>query len=92
MSRKVWREILEQEIARWSSQSYEQLLAGLPELRVYEVRRGAEVFQVEAEILIATADYVQVSIAVDDGVLPGALVPASGSFVVRRGPGQQGAR
>ena len=59
---------------------------------MYEVRRGAEVFQVEAEILIATADYVQVSIAVDDGVLPGALAPAGGSFVVRRGPGQQGAR
>ena len=93
MSRQAWREILGEEIERWSSKPYEQVLTELGDLDVYEVRRGDTVFQVEIEILTTTADYVQVSIAVDDGVLPQAIFPASRSFVVRRhGPVQDTAR
>jgi hypothetical protein len=84
VSRQAWREILDEEIERWSSKTYDQILLELQEMQVYEIQRGHTVFTVEVEILTKTGDYVQVSAAVDDGVLPQAIFPASRSFLVRR--------
>jgi hypothetical protein len=84
MSGHDWSEILSEETVCWSSKSYDQLMRELREPRAYEVRRGEATFQVEVEILDKSDRFVQVSVAVDDGVLPRAMFPVSRNFRVRR--------
>lgn len=82
MSRRdEWRKVLDREVERWSAMSAERLIAELREMRNYEIQYDSKKYQVEVEILENTAEYVHVSVAVDDGSLPSSLRPESRSFI-----------
>lgn len=76
-----WRQVLNQEVARWSSKSCAELRAQLKQGTEYEVEFDSITHQVEVEILEDTDGYVHVCIAVDDGTLPASISPASESFI-----------
>jgi len=82
--RERWQAVLDAEIERWSARSYEELLAKLSEVQVYEVEFDSKHYQVEVELLENRPDYLHVSISVDDGALPASIRPAMGSFIRRR--------
>ncbi len=86
--RQQWRRVLDAETSRWSGKSCEELLAALRQPQTYEVEYESKAFQVEVQLLENTERYVHVGLAVDDGVLPAAIVPAATSFICRN-PGQQ---
>ena len=79
--RERWRKVLEEELARWSNKSCDELRALLKEGSEYEIEFESITHQVEVEILEDTATYVHVSVAVDDGSLPASIFPASDSFL-----------
>jgi hypothetical protein len=87
MSRlQQWRRVLDAEITRWSARSCEQLIELLRQPLAYEVEYDCKTFQVEVELLENTEAYVHVSLAVDDGVLPASIIPASRSFTCHKPP------
>jgi hypothetical protein len=79
--RRQWRRALAAELAKRSAKSPEELIEALPQPLNYDVEFEGNTFQVEVQILENTERYVHVAIAVDDGVLPSAIVPASDSFI-----------
>jgi hypothetical protein len=79
--REQWRPILDAELKRWSAKSIEQLLAELGDVQAYEIEFENKNYQVEVEILENTEKYVHVGVAVDDGTLPAAMSPLTGSFI-----------
>ena len=81
--RERWHNVLQTEVARWSSKSCDQLRAELKDSKQYEVEFESVIHQVEVELLENTAAYVHVSVAVDDGTLPASICPASTSFIRR---------
>lgn len=85
--RQQWRRVLDLEASRWSGKSCAELIAALGELQAYEVEFESKTFQVEVEMLEDTERYVHVMLAVDDGVLPAAMMPATTSFICPK-PGQ----
>jgi hypothetical protein len=79
--REEWRKVLDSEVRRWSSKTYEQLRLELIDLETYEVELDSKAYQVEVEILEDTADYLHVMVAVDDGILPGSILPLTDTFI-----------
>lgn len=79
--RDRWCRVLDKEVARWSSKSCNELRGELKNRAEYEVEFESVIHQVEVELLENTPTYVHVSVAVDDGTLPGSIFPASNSFI-----------
>jgi hypothetical protein len=84
--RHQWRRVLDVEMARWSAESAGKLIEALRQPQNYEVRFAGRIFQVEVQMLENTERYVHVALAVDDGALPAAIVPASDSFICAKPP------
>jgi hypothetical protein len=86
MSRRdEWNRVLAIELERWKAKPWSQLLADVGDGNVaYEVVIDPKTYQVEVDLLEDTQTYLHVSVAVDDGTLPGAIVPASRSFIVKK--------
>ena len=83
MDREQLREALDREIDEWARASFEDLRSRLREVCAYERGEGESRYQVEVVLLEATAEYVNVSIAVDDGGWS-AFKPVSENFLVFR--------
>lgn len=79
--RERWHELVETEVARWSSKSCDELRAELKDGKQYEVEFESVTYQVAVDLLEDTDRYVHVSVAVDDGSLPGSIFPAHKSFI-----------
>ena len=73
--------MLDAELRKWSERSCDELIAKLHDVQTYETEFESKTYQVEVMMLENTAEYVHVLVAVDDGVLPAAIVPASSSFI-----------
>lgn len=85
MSRRDnWRKVLDAEVKRWSALSWERLVADLRDGQEYEVEVDGRRYEVEAELLENTDEYIHVAIAVDDGTLPASLRPLTESFIRRK--------
>lgn len=85
MSRhEEWRVVLQAELTRWSSLSTDAVLIELQNRDVYEVVADSRRYQVEVVLLEDTPEYLHVSIAVDDGSLPGSIHPESESFICKK--------
>ena len=82
--REQWRSVLQTELSRWSSMSCDDVLAELRNRDVYEVVAESNHYQIEVVLLEDTPEYLHVSIAVDDGKLPGSIHPESASFLCRK--------
>ena len=82
--RKEWAPVLEQERARWSAKSYEELLSELREGQTYEITLDSKRYIVEVELLENTPTYLNIAVAVDDGSLPASIVPLTTSFLCRK--------
>jgi hypothetical protein len=82
--REQWRKVLEAEIARWSTLPWPELISQIGDGLAYEVQSENRAYQVEVAILEDTADYLNVSVSVDDGSLPASIVPATGSFLCQK--------
>lgn len=82
--REEWQPVLDAEIKRWSGKPWQELAAELAGDQVYEVEHESRKYQVEVELLENTAEYVNVSVAVDDGTLPASIRPLSATFVRRK--------
>jgi len=82
--RKEWAPVLDQETARWSAKSYEELLSELREGQTYEVTLNSKRYIVEVELLENTPTYLNVAVAVDDGSLPASIRPLSRTFLRRK--------
>lgn len=74
-------------MSKWSGKSCDELIAALHEPQTDEVEFESKTFQIEVQMLENTERYVHVMLAVDDGVLPAAIVPATDSFICPK-PGQ----
>jgi hypothetical protein len=64
--------------------SCNDVLAELRARGVYEVVAQSKQYQIEVELLEDTPEYLLVSIAVDDGSLPGSIRPESETFLCRK--------
>ena len=85
--RQEWDRVLAEELERWAAKPWPQVLADIEDGNVaYEVVWDSKTYQVEADLLENTHEYLHVSIAVDDGSLPGSIRPASRSFIYRKAP------
>jgi hypothetical protein len=82
--RKEWAPVLEQETARWSAKSHEQLLSELREGQAYEVALNSKRYTVGVELLESTPTYLNVAVAVDDGSMPASIRPLSRTFLRRK--------
>jgi hypothetical protein len=82
--RKEWAPVLEQETARWSAKSHEQLLSELREGQAYEVTLNSKRYTVEVELLENTPTYLNVAVAVDDGSMPASIAPLTTNFLCRK--------
>jgi hypothetical protein len=58
--RAEWQAVLDDEVKRWSSLSWERLVAELRDVRAYEVEVDSKQYQVEVELLENTNAYVHV--------------------------------
>ena len=76
--------VLRTELSRWSSLPCDDLLAELRRQDVYGVVAASKKYQVEVVLLENTPEYLHVSIAVDDGSLPGSLRPESDTFLCKK--------
>ena len=84
--RQRWRQVLNAEVQRLSAMPYQELIAALDGVEVYEVERDGDKYQVEVSILENTERYLHVSVSVDDGSLPASIVPASRNFTRDKPP------
>jgi hypothetical protein len=83
--REEWNRVLALELEQWAAKPWSQLLHELADGNVaYEVAHDSKTYQVEADLLENTPEYVHVSVAVDDGSLPESIQPASKSFICRK--------
>jgi len=82
--REEWRKVLQAELRRWSSMSCDEVLAELRTRDVYELVADSKQYQVEVVLLEDKHEYLHVSIAVDDGSLPGSIHPESESLICRK--------
>ena len=67
MDREQLRKALEREIDEWLRSTFDEIRNRLRDDCAYERGEGESRYQVEVVLLEATAEYVNVSIAVDDG-------------------------
>jgi hypothetical protein len=82
--REEWRRVLQAELKRWSSMSCDEVLGELRTHDVYELVADSKRYQVEVVLLEDKPEYLHVSIAIDDGGLPGSIHPESESFICRK--------
>ena len=83
--REEWNRVLALEFEQWAAKPWHQLLHDLADGNVaYEVAHDSKRYQVEADLLENTTEYLHVSVAVDDGSLPESIHPASKSFICRK--------
>ena len=82
--REEWQKVLDSEVARWSAMSWEELSAECLSVRAYQIELESKRYQVEVQLLENTDDYVHVSVSVDDGSLPGSILPLTHSFIKRK--------
>jgi hypothetical protein len=82
--REEWQAILDVEVKRWSSMSCAEVLVELHVRDIYEVTAGSKRYQVEAELLENSPEYIQVGISVDDGSLPASIHPVSQCVICRK--------
>ena len=82
--REGCQKVLDAEVARWSELSWEELVRELREARAYQVELDSKQYQAEALLLENTADYVHVSVSVDDGSLLQSIVPLTDSFIKQK--------
>lgn len=75
---------LTQEVERWSKMPWKELLCALQDTHDYQVDFGGKHYQVEVQLLENTEDYVQVSVAIDDGSFSMSIHPLSCSFVTQK--------
>ena len=91
MSRRAeWQVVLDSETKRWSSMSCDHLIAALRDVRAYEIEVDSKQYQVEVQLLENTNAYVHVQVAVDDGSLPGSIMPWTQSFICQKSPASAG--
>lgn len=72
------------EVSRWSSKSLEQLIDELREASVYTVEAESKLYHIEVQLLENTGAYVHVAVSVDDGSLPGSVMPVTEGFIVQK--------
>jgi hypothetical protein len=82
--RREMQSILDQEAARWSEISAEQLLNELAEEKNYQVESNGKTYQLEVQLLEDKADYVHVLVSVDDGRLPYSIKPLCHGFIQKK--------
>jgi hypothetical protein len=73
--RTEMQELLDQEVARWSGMSAEQVASELAEVKNYQIESNGKIYQFEVQLLENKDDYVHASVAVDDGRLPYSIFP-----------------
>jgi hypothetical protein len=83
-TREGCRPVLEAQVRRWSQIPWEQLPGLLQDSQAYEVTFGTKKYQVEVALLDDTDAHIHFSVAVDDGVLPRAMLPLSQSVVLSK--------
>jgi hypothetical protein len=88
--RTEWQGILDAETKRWSSMSCDHLIAALRDVRAYEIEVDSKQYQVEVQLLENTNAYVHVQVVVDDGSLPGSIVPLTKSFICQKSAASAG--
>jgi len=76
--------ILDQEVARWSELSAEQLANDLPEEKNYQIESNGKTYQIEVQLLENKNDYVHVLVSVDDGRFPYSSL--SSGFIQKKAP------
>jgi hypothetical protein len=85
--RQEWDRLLAEELERWAAKPWPKVLADIEDGNLaYEVVWDSKTYQVEADLLENTDEYLHVSLAVDDGSLPESIRPASRSFIYRKAP------
>jgi hypothetical protein len=75
------RECLDREVGRWASKSYAELASLEGPVPYDNEGAGESFYQTEVTILERTAEYVHVSVAVDDGGWR-AIMPLGTDFLV----------
>lgn len=78
------RDVLDAEMRRWSTMSFEELVNELEDTRAYETEVESKRYQIEVQLLERTVDYVHVLISVMDGSLRRFIVPLNGSFICKK--------
>lgn len=86
MSRRdEWKRVLALELERWNAKPWAQARAELGDGNVaYEVEIDSKTYQVEVDLLEDSDTYLHVSVAVDDGTLPQAIMPACRSIILEK--------
>lgn len=85
--RQEWDWVLAEELERWAAKPWPKVLVDIEDGNLaYEVVWDSKTYQVEADLLENTDEYLHVSLAVDDGSLPESIRPASRSFIYRKAP------
>ncbi len=83
--RDEWNRVLAIELERWKAKPCSRLRADLGDGNVaYEVVVDSKTYQVEVDLLEESQAYLHVSVAVDDGTLSPAIVPASRTFIAKK--------
>ena len=70
--RAKMQRVLDEEVARWSTMTVEQLIARLVEIQNYIIDSDGVNYQFEVQMLENKSDYIHVGVSVDDGRLPAA--------------------
>jgi hypothetical protein len=78
------RDILDAEMRRWSSMSFEQLKTALEKVQAYEIEIESRRYQIEVQLLEDTDEYVHVLIGVMDGSFRRFIAPLNGSFICKK--------
>jgi len=78
------RDVLDAEMRRWSSMSFEQLMSELEDVRAYETEVESKRYQIEVQLLEKTDAYVHVLVSVMDGSFLTFIVPLIGSFICKK--------
>lgn len=79
--RDEWRKVLDSEVKRWSALPWRRLASELRDGQYYEVQLDSKTYQLEAELLKDTEEFIHVMVSVDDGSLPASIFPLAESFI-----------
>ena len=82
--KRRWLKVLDSEMRSWSALPYGQLVSRLSTMDAYEVEHESKKYQVEIDLSENTAEYVHITVSVDDGSLPASVLPATDSFIRKK--------